>query len=209
MLSILFLLLSSVSLFADGPGGVQLFATLDGPQPLATVVNISASIPGAARDAYWFRFRIKGLDGSYSMIRDFGPIASLDWTVYDREGVVEMEVSARENATGAITVESMPYEWTAIASNAVVVTPTQHPLVYLYSAPPCRKGLTSHVQFSVTGGQSQTTPAKACDGAHTMNFLIAGVPQNTEITLEDSITNTTTVVNGNPRGTRSDIDHGI
>ena len=81
MLSILFLLLSSVSLFADGPGGVQLFATLDSPQPLATVVNISASIPGAAPDAYWFRFRIKGLDGSYSMIRDFGPIASLDWTV--------------------------------------------------------------------------------------------------------------------------------
>src|SRR5258705_3643375 len=102
MLSILFLLFSASIANAASPLTLQLYATLDSPQPLATVVNVSGTATGGSGGDVWFRFRTRSAGGGYKMIRDFGPIASLDWTVYGKEGTTEMEVTARDNATGAM-----------------------------------------------------------------------------------------------------------
>ena len=56
-----------------------------------------------------------------------------------------------------------------------VITPTAHPLVFLYSAPPCQPGLKMTVQFQSPPGDLVKTPGKPCSDGRTMNFYLAGL----------------------------------
>src|SRR5262249_4220506 len=55
------------------------------------------------------------------------------------------------------------------------VNPTSHPLVFLYSAPPCEKGQRMRVQFQGPDGVPHQTPFQNCASQLSMNFYLAGV----------------------------------
>jgi len=124
------------------------------------------------------------------MIRDYGPPASLDWTASDHEGLYEMEVSAKNRLTGELAAASSVYRMLSRVSpgGGPVISPTTHPLVFLYSAS-CPGGSQMKVQFQARDGVVQETPYKACQEGRSMNFYLAGLRSNTAYTARHVVNN--------------------
>jgi hypothetical protein len=159
---------------------VTLVPSQPSPAPLGTMITWSGSVSGAAAGTIWYRFRVRELGGNYQIIRDYGPLSSLDWTAADHEGFYEMELSALNHDTGDSAVTSSVYQMLSLVTvRDPVVTPTAHPLVFLYSAS-CPGGTQMKVQFQAAGGSIQETPYKTCNGQQSMNFYLAGLRAETE-----------------------------
>jgi arylsulfate sulfotransferase len=166
---------------------VTLTPSLPSPAPLATMITWSASALDSATGTIWYRFRVREVGSDYTMIRDYGPLTSLDWTASDHEGLYEMEVSAKNRLTGELAATSSIYQMLSrVSSGGPVVSPTAHPLVYLYSAL-CPGGSQMKVQFEARDGVIQETPYKACQTGRSMNFYLAGLRSNTEYTARHII----------------------
>jgi arylsulfate sulfotransferase len=154
---------------------VSLNPSVPSPQPLGTVVTWTASVAGASPGVLWYRFRSHRTDLPFHVVRDFGPVTTLDWTAANTEGSYEVELSVRNRDTGEVATTSVIYQMTSlITGNTPVISPTAHPLVSLYSAPPCAAGGRMRVQFHSANGVL-ATPFKQCAGSLSMNFYLAGV----------------------------------
>lgn len=175
---------------------VSLAASVDSPAPLGTVVRFTATPGNAAGATLRYRFRTRELAfaarrrsiaAPYRTIVDYGPNAMLDWTTIDREGDLEVEVSARDTATGEIASDSMTFSFAPVATDHPVATATAHPLVFLYSAPPCPAGGQMRVQFAAAGVADVFTPYHQCNGRRTMNFYLAGMLPSTTYTARHTV----------------------
>ena len=143
------------------------------------MITWSASVSNASNGTIWYRFRVRELGGSYQLIRDYGPLTSLDWTAADHEGLYEIELSARNQQTGESDATSAVYQMLSqVTVHDPVITPTSHPLVFLYSAV-CPGGAKMKVQFQAGDGHAQETPYKACHAGRSMNFYLAGLRAGT------------------------------
>src|ERR1700730_4902853 len=134
---------------------VTLVPSQPSPVRVGTMITWNASVSQASNGTTsqgsngttWYRFRVRELGGAYQLIRDYGPLTSLDWTAADHEGSYEIEVSARNPATGESDTTSIVYQMLSqVTVFDPVVTPTAHPLVFLYSAT-CTGGIRMKVQF--------------------------------------------------------------
>ena len=87
-------------------------------------------------------------------IRSSGPTPSI-------HGTFEIEAAARDRVTRSTVVATAQY---TLLSNATgrpaTVIETSHPLVLLYSAPPCEAGSRMKVRFQSADGFTQDTPYK-------------------------------------------------
>ena len=176
---------------------VTLTPSLPGPVTVGTVVRWTASVSGVADDTVWYRFRAGRLGQAYKLIRDYSPLTALDWTAADHEGWFEIEVSAQDTATGQIVMSSATYEIVSrVVGNQSVVNPTSHPLVFLFSSPPCATGSRMQVQFVAPNGTSTRTPFAACDSQSSMNFYLAGLYAESQYTAHHIIQTGTDSVTG-------------
>ena len=149
-----------------------------GPESDSAIVGKAiawtASSSGAGNPVY--RFRVRRPGGGYQMIRDFGPLASLDWAP-DREGLFELEVSVKNAGTSEIaTVSETVSVASRVDSGLPEVNSTDHPLVFLFSAPACPSG--SRMRVRMQAGPAKPvlqTPFKPCLGGASMNFYLAGL----------------------------------
>ena len=124
-----------------------------------------------------------GSAGISRIVVDYGPKSSFTWSQIDREGVYQVEVSVRNKETGESASGAALFEFDPLINgNSAAVTPTSHPLVFLYSAPLCPQGQSMRVQFQSADGVTQSTAYKACDSQNTMNFYIAGVRAGSQYT---------------------------
>ena len=182
------------------------------------MVTWSAVVSGNSSSNLWFRFRARTAAApsgacralrvllvttngcaapNFSTIRDFGPVSTLDWTESDREGVYELEVSARDNASGAVAVALAKFQFSPrVTGSTPVISQTANPLVFLYSAPACPAGSTMKVRFQSPDGFAQTTNSKPCDGRTTMNFYLAGMRVQTLYSIQHFIENGSQSVSG-------------
>lgn len=159
--------------------------SLQPPQPVGTMITFTAAVPDAPGSNLWYRFRVRPERGAYQMVRDYGPLSSLNWTASTREGGYELEVSARDLDTGDESTASLLFRFvSAVTSSQPVVSPTANPLVFLYSAPPCHQGSRMRVQFQSLGGTVQNTPFRGCSSGLSMNFYLAGVLPATTYTAQ-------------------------
>jgi hypothetical protein len=139
------------------------------------MITWSASVSDASEGTIWYRFRVRELGGNYQLIRDYSPLASLDWTAVNHEGLYEIEVSARNKDTSESDTTSVVYEMLSqVTVRSPVVTSTGHPLVYLYSAV-CPGGARMKVQFQAGDGLIQETPYETCVEGRSVNFYLAGL----------------------------------
>ena len=167
---------------------VALDASLPSPAPVGAVVTWSASVPDASPGTLAYRFSARPAGGEMQVVRDFGPLNTLDWTASEREGLYEVEVSVQNRDTGELATASQVYEFTSRLSDATpVISATAHPLVFLYSAPECPAGSRMRVAFSSPEGFVQYTPYKACEPGFSMNFYLAGMRPETEYTVSHMI----------------------
>jgi hypothetical protein len=136
------------------------------------------------------------VDQSRHVAKDFGPDNTFDWAPVDHEGSFNIEVTALNRDTGERATAVSPYNVLPAATGQPVVNPTSHPLVFLYSAPPCPTGATMTVLFLSPDNVSQETPAKRCDGVTSMNFYIAGLHPASLYSTKHVIRTDTTTVGG-------------
>ncbi|MBZ5674593.1 MAG: aryl-sulfate sulfotransferase [Acidobacteriia bacterium] len=166
---------------------VTLTPSLPSPAPVATMITWNASVPDSPAGTIWYRFRVREGGGDYTVIRDYGPLASLDWTAADHEGLYEVEVSAKNRQTGELAATSSVYQMLSrVGSAGPVISPTSHPLVFLYSAL-CPGGSRMKVQFQAWEGAIQETPFKECQAGRSINFYLAGLRSNTAYTARHII----------------------
>jgi hypothetical protein len=164
---------------------VTLTTSLPSPAPVGEMITIEAS---AAADDVWYRFRARRAGEEFRTIIDYGPVKSLEWTGADSEGSFEIEVSARNLATGETTSTAIPFLLTSRVTNAPMVSGTLHPLVFLYSAPGCAAGGSMRVEFRSPEGVMQWTPAKPCTPGRSMNFYLAGMRAETAYVARQLVT---------------------
>jgi arylsulfate sulfotransferase len=146
-----------------------------------------------------YRFRIRRLGGDFHTVVDFGPKSSLTWTTIEREGTYEIEATAMNTATNETGVASSLFQFTSLVNGQTpVVTLSVHPMVAIYSAPPCAAGSRIRIQFSTSGGVLQNTPYKACHPGASTNFYLAGMYQNTPYTAQQIVDTGTSFISGTP-----------
>jgi hypothetical protein len=211
------LLLSGIAagapLHAQTALSVSLSASVTSPAPVGSIVTWTASATGSSAGNVWYRFRMCEVGAasrsgtavpavgrrlpprvhcttdSYSMVRDYGPVNTLNWTISEHEGDYEIEISARDLDNGATALAAAPFEFTPrVTGGAPVINPTANPLVFLYSAPSCPAGSSMRVQFEGPDGFLQSTNSKTCDG-RTMNFYIAGMQAQTVYFVQHVVEN--------------------
>ncbi len=190
--------LSTIFWCAAGPCyasmAVALSPSVPSPAPLGTPITWTASVSGAASGTLWYRFRTRfsGLKSvrpepefGYRTVVDYGPNSSFTWSTIAREGSYQIELSVENNATGETAAAVQEFVLTPLATSTPVITPTAHPLVFLYSAPPCHGQM--RVQFTAPDGTVQMTPYQPCNGRSSMNFYLAGMRANTSYAVQQQV----------------------
>jgi hypothetical protein len=158
--------------------GVSLAASPPGPAPVGTMITWTAQASDAVSGDLWYRFRVREPGGGFRMIRDYGPSDTLDWTSID-EGVYEIEVSARDRGGLETATTASPFQLESrVPGREAVISPTSHPLVFLYSSPGCEVG-RARVRFQSAQSPVQYTPYKPCAPARSLNFYLAGLAPDT------------------------------
>ncbi len=180
-----FAVLLSALVFAPRAGAdvaVSLAASSDGPTPVGRGVVWTATGDDTSPGTLWYRFRIRYADGPFRVVRDYGPDNVLFWTPSEREGIYEIEVSVKNLNTGNRVETTAQHEvFSCVSDGDPAVSPTSHPLVWLYSAPPCPDGSRMRVRFQA-GDRATDTPWKDCRSGLSMNFYLAGLLADTAYT---------------------------
>lgn len=170
--------------FASFRPALALDLKVSSPEAANALVGRMLTITASSADPgpLFYRFRVRRPGGSYQMIRDFGPLAALDWAG-DREGPYQLEVAVQDVQTGEIATRTRTITvGTRVAAGQPVVNPTSHPLVFLFSAPACAAGERMRVRFQRAVGPPQQTPYRACESGLSMNFYLAGLYPETAYT---------------------------
>jgi hypothetical protein len=141
-------------------------------QPVGTTVTWTAVATGNSTLRY--RFSVATATSDFLVVRDFSPNNSFKWTPME-EGGYRIRVTAKDTAGTAELTANYVVRSRATGTDAVV-TPTAHPMVALYSLPPCSLGSGVFVEFRREGAPFwQTTNTRLCQPGKSINFLIAGM----------------------------------
>ena len=161
---------------------VSLETSLPSGQPAGTEVLLAASVANSGNGQLAYQFTVRPVGGAWRVLRDLSYLPVVEWVTLD-EGSYELRVIAVLTAIGEIAEAVVPFEITPRVGVFPAVVATSHPLVALYSAPPCAMG-NLWVRFRPVGGLLwQTTPAKPCQGK-SLNFYVAGMRGNTTYQLQ-------------------------
>src|SRR4051812_29331608 len=190
---------SAIALLCAGPvygQRVSLDPEKSGPTPVGTAVNWNASTgetpagdnsdtenPGGP---IWYRYRVRTPGRSeFRVLRDFSPQSSFKWVPSGSEGLYEVEVTARQAASGDTSSAVSTYEVSSLTTGeSPVITPTSNELVFLYSAPPCQPGSRMTVNYAPADGPRQVTPPLNCVEGKSLNVYLAGLREDTEYTVQ-------------------------
>lgn len=170
------------------PMSVSLAPAVAAASPVGTRVTWIATASGNP-ETLLYRFRLRRTGMNFHVVRDFSPDPTLTWAAVQHEGLYEIEVTARNANTGAAAVTTTWYNATSLAADGPAITPTQNPLVFLYSAPPCPTPGRMRVEFEGPDGLVQHTPPLDCEAGLSMNFYLAGMRPNTTYTVHHIVEN--------------------
>lgn len=158
---------------APPPPSATLSADLPSGQPVGTTVTLTLSTdPGRAATYRLFVAR-PGLPAR--LLYDYGLQRRFEWTPLE-EGDFLLIGTVRDEASGETTTALLPFNIQSRAGADGRVTMTDHPLVALYSAPPCPAGERLRVIYRPQGGlRWKQTPSAPCDGSRSINLYLAGM----------------------------------
>jgi arylsulfate sulfotransferase len=167
----------------------SLTPSVSSPQTIGTAVTFTATASDTDAGDLRYRFRVRPAEGAYSTVVDYGVSNQFNWVPVEAEGNYYIEVSGRNRATGSTAALEVPFTVSARVTTLPLASPTNHPMVALYSAPACGAGSSMKVFFKrAFDGIWRSTSAKPCNGASTMNFLVAGMLMNSTYVLRGEVT---------------------
>lgn len=191
--------LFSTLLASGGSITVTLTATATSA-PVGTPIVWTASAVGAAGILPQYKFSVTPPNGKPTqLLRDYATANTVRWTSLD-EGTYQINVRAADAASGAYGDATSSVVFASrIKAGIPVVTATSHPLVALYSAPPCSSGaLRVYFRAVAAGGPLKSTPSKPCQPAASLNFYVAGMKANTQYVFQQLLVSGTQSVPGPP-----------
>jgi arylsulfate sulfotransferase len=175
---IVLILSSGVALAA--PVTITLTPSLPSPQMLATSIVWSATVQNpVAGHTYDYQFAV-ALQGNVQVVRDSGLTSSFTWVPHTVEGTYWIAVKVRDITSPTRIV--YPYAiatyqinpWVATPGGSAV-NPTSHPLVALFSGPPCTAGHFLLVRFHKYGDTASSTTNSVPCSQFSANFYVAGM----------------------------------
>ena len=156
-----------------------------GPQPVGTSITWTAMVTDSQAGAHSYRFSVQAAGGRVQIRKDFSTQNTWRWTPSDFEETFRIAVTARNLTFGTVGSSSVVYQIVSrVVSGRASVSPTNHRLVALFSAPPCLRPNSMRVRFRRTAeSSSQVThlvPCRAITGVPSpnltsMNFYVAGM----------------------------------
>jgi arylsulfate sulfotransferase len=180
-LASLFVLSALGSCAAAAPLALHLRSTLPSPQPLGVVIGLTPRLENVSKGMLVFRYSVSVNGGPFHIVRDFSQDASFIWAPELYEHAATIRVTARNNESKETAEDEMRFQIASrIKGKAPVVTPSSHPLVALFSAPPCPAGTSFRVAFHAEGEEATSrTSAEPCRGTISSNVWVAGMRSDT------------------------------
>ena len=180
---------------------VTLTPSVASPQKLGTPVTWTAAVQSApAGHTYDYQFAVT-FNGQAQIVRDFNPTATFAWVPYTVEGAYQVSVVVRDITTAPfvlfapVSASFTLLPWVTAPLAAGVVNPTPHPLVALFSGPPCTIGHQLLVRFHPASSEvSMTTNLVPCS-QQSANFLVAGMYASTAYLMHWEEYDATNLVN--------------
>jgi arylsulfate sulfotransferase len=166
-------------------------SSLPSPQPVGTPIGLTSwpGLESLTRDTFVYQYSVSVNGGPFHIVRDFSQQGSFAWAPELLEQTAKIRVVVRNNATKATGHAELPFQIVSrVKGNEQVVTPTAHPLVALFSAPPCAAGNQFRVAFHADGDEAiSRTPSEPCRGTSSNNVYVAGMRADTEYRLRSEV----------------------
>ncbi len=128
-----------------------------------------------------FQFSTAPQGGVFQVVRDFSPANAFAWTPM-QEGSYDIQVTVKDGYFATETASAVVIDEVAsqVTGSQAVVTPTENPLVAMYSVPASLAD-TVFVQFAVAGDDPawRNTDARAVVPGTSTNFFVAGMLPST------------------------------
>jgi arylsulfate sulfotransferase len=172
-----FLLLMVATYMKAAPMKVHIVTDVPSPQPVGTVIGLTARVDGGAKGSLAVRFDVSENGGPFQLLSDYSRDATFAWApeLYEHESklrVMVLNQETKETAEAELVFRMTPRKMGADGT----VTPTTNPLVALFSAPACAVGGKFQVAFHEEGSSAVShTPLMACRGTVTNNVYVAGM----------------------------------
>jgi hypothetical protein len=171
---------------------VQLTPSIAGSAPVGTTIVWTAAAQDTASGSatFSYQFSVAPSSGPMQVRRDYSSANTFPWSPADQEGTFDIQVAVK-SSTGSSTTQIVPYLITSrITGSSPVVSATNHPLVALYSMPPCPASRLARVRFKGPGDINwQFTPFKTCTGNTSLNFYIGGMRAKTTYSIQQDVFN--------------------
>jgi hypothetical protein len=168
---------------------VRLVTTIPSPQPVGTPIGLSPRLENVAKGTINVRYELSVNGGPFHTVRDFSQRRDFAWAppLYEHNAIIRTTV--RNNETKETAAADTPFQIVPRVKGSPVVTATSHPLIALFSAPPCPEGSQFRVSFHAEGEDTIVkTPAQTCRGSISSNVLVAGMRADTEYKLRQELT---------------------
>jgi arylsulfate sulfotransferase len=168
------------------------------PQPVGVSIGLTPRVENVSRAMYVFRYSASVNGGPFRIVRDFSQQREFTWAPELYEHGATIRVTARNNENKETAEDEMRFQIVSrIKGKAPAITPSAHPLIALFSAPPCPEGSNFRVAFRAEGEEAVTrTSAQACRGSISNNIWVAGMRADTEYRMRPEWISGSTVKSG-------------
>jgi hypothetical protein len=195
-----------VAALSAAPPSVQLLTNKQSPQPVGTPIGLTARVestgpppsgPPVGPPPLGFRYSVSVDGGPFRILRDFSQARDFVWAPALYEHEAKVRVSVRDNKTSETADSEQTFRIVSRVKGGAVVTPTAHPLVPLFSAPPCPADTQFRVAFRREGDEDLShTPAQPCRANLSNNVYVAGLRADTKYHFRSELVNDKGVTTG-------------
>jgi arylsulfate sulfotransferase len=175
---------------SDEPLTVTLLPNLRSPQPVGTIITLVPRLAHSTHATYVAQYSVSVDGGAFHMIRDFSQDMPFTWSPELYEHEARVRVTVRDNDTMQTVAAELPFRMMSrIKDGRPAVATTAHPLVALFSAPPCPEGSQFRVEFRKVGDSfSSHTSAEPCRASRSSNVYVAGMRADTDYEMRPETT---------------------
>jgi arylsulfate sulfotransferase len=189
MRNLLVVFVAFAGLSFSAPLAVHLRATLPSPQPVRMSIGLSPRTENVSKGMYVFRYSVSVNGGPFRIVRDFSQDRDFAWGPELFEHSATIRVTVRNNGTKETANDDARYQIVSrAAGSGSLVSPSAHPLVALFSEPPCPEGSQFRVAFRPEGEDAMMhTSMQACRGSISNNVWVAGMRSDSTYQLRSEV----------------------
>lgn len=154
-------------------------------QPVGSTILWQTVVEESQSDNLVYRFSVGPLGQPLMVVKDFSTWDIFEWTPME-EGIYRIEVAVKDLMSSETISKTRFYFVTRRGSGKdPVITSTEHPLVALFSTPPCQGFGYIRIRYRPKLAPNWNfTPWKLCRFGKSMNFYVAGMLANTTYEMQ-------------------------